>query len=545
MMLASAIATSIGAPPPPTVTFGPAVRVNPEGVVWTECAIAASQINDNEAAVIATTTDPLRGIAASINGFATFGVYPHPPFRTSTEAVSALKDPFAVSVRGSGRIWLGGLRGQTQGGSFAGINYANKEAGDTDWTSGFAIAGTQGVSDKPFMAVGPDPTLSSTMYYVTYNDQTMTACDSTNAQSAQVTGDAFLNTWTKLRIKPDTPDPETGDVCDYGGWGSLPVVTDSGVVVVTVLDRYPAVAGKYNARKPYVVFSDSAGAHWWPNNSAPNIPGFGMGVEACPIWSDGPIGDFSPKVDRRKCAPTIAVDRSKSPNWVYVAYYARSEAGHPLTEDRNADLYIFRSVDGGLTFANEGVHGLHMTDAMLGVAPGGLIEQGPDQIVPAMTIDCTGAVNLIYYDNRNDPSPGYDSEYFDVYHTRITDFKQPTMQITTTRLTPSSFPAEMFLGDYQTLAPAGPTGKKLYAAYIAREPVGSGWSSKNCYVRKITINLCAADLNGNGFAEGGDAESFSEAVSTSSPTADLNEDGQIDTDDLETFVWSYESMNAE
>lgn len=89
------------------------------------------------------------------------------------------------------------------------------------------------------------------------------------------------------------------------------------------------------------------------------------------------------------------------------------------------------------------------------------------------------------------------------------------------------------------------TAKKLYAAYIAREPVGNGWSERNCYVRKITINLCAADLNANGIAEGADAETFSEAVAASSATADLNGDGQVNSDDLDTFVWSYESMNAE
>ena len=121
------------------------------------------------------------------------------------------------------------------------------------------------------------------------------------------------------------------------------------------------------------------------------------------------------------------------------------------------------------------------------------------------------------------------------------------MQVTTTRLTTTPFPVEgrTFLGHYQTLAPAGPTGKKLYAAYIAREPVGNDWSDRNCYVRKITINLCAADLNANGMAEGADAQAFSDAASTSSAVADLNEDGQINTEDLDTFVWSYEQLNAE
>lgn len=105
--------------------------------------------------------------------------------------------------------------------------------------------------------------------------------------------------------------------------------------------------------------------------------------------------------------------------------------------------------------------------------------------------------------------------------------------------------AEPTASRHRPLAPAGPTGKKLYAAYIAREPVGNGWSVRNCYVRKITINLCVADLNANGFAEGSDAQAFSDAVSISSPGADLNEDGQVNSDDLDTFVWSYESMNAE
>lgn len=105
--------------------------------------------------------------------------------------------------------------------------------------------------------------------------------------------------------------------------------------------------------------------------------------------------------------------------------------------------------------------------------------------------------------------------------------------------------AEPTASKHRPLAPAGPTGKKLYAAYIAREPVGNGWSGLNCYVRKITINLCAADLNANGMAEGADAQAFSDAASTSSAQADRNEDGQIDAEDLDTFVWSYEQMSAE
>lgn len=537
-MLAVASATSVGAPPPPigAVTIGPPVRVNPEGVPWHECAIAASQINDNEAAVIATTpSNTIYGVAISINGFSSFVLRSQPAV---PEGGSSLKDPFAASVPGSGRIWIGGLNGNA--GPLNGIVYSNREAGSDALDTVHLVTGATGLRDKPFMAVGPHPQNASTMHYVTFND---IGCSSIDQLSVRVAESAISGgPWAFFRIKPD--NPANNDPCDYGGWGSLPVVTDDGIVVVTALDRFPSTVGKYNDRKPYVVYSDSAGEHWWPDFSDPNTPGAAMSVEACPIWSDGPIGDFSPKVDRRKCAPTIAIDRSKTPNWVYVAYYARSEAGHPLTEDRNADLYVFQSRDGGQTFV-EPVNALHLTDAMLGVSPGGLINQGPDQIVPAMAIDCTGAVNLIYYDNRNDPTPGYDSEYFDIYHTRIANFNTPQMQVTTTRLTPTAFPAEMFMGDYQTLAPAGPTGKKLYAAYIAREPVGNGWSVRNCYVRKITINLCAADLNANGVAEGADAQAFSDAASTSSPSADLNEDGQIDAEDLDTFVWSYEQMNAE
>lgn len=82
-------------------------------------------------------------------------------------------------------------------------------------------------------------------------------------------------------------------------------------------------------------------------------------------------------------------------------------------------------------------------------------------------------------------------------------------------------------------------------------PRDHGWvqrKASQCWFEALIVLAAgagAADLSGNGIAEGVNAQAFSDAASTSSAQADLNEDGRVSAEDLETFAWSYESMNAE
>lgn len=245
--------------------------------------------------------------------------------------------------------------------------------------------------------------------------------------------------------------------------------------------------------------------------------------------------------------PSIAVDRSHTPNWVYVVFYARAVPGDP-EQDLNTDLYIYRSTDAGASFSIQAGNWIHIDDADLGLTAS---DAGPDQAMPAIAVDCTGALLLTFYDNRWDQggsNGSYRNEKFDAYLARITNFGQANMSISQTRLTPQTFPlsanSATNLGDYQTLAPGGLTAKRVYAAYIAPafDSQTQTWSDANCYVRKITISPCLADMNLNSIADPGDFDLFVDAFIAEDVAADINENRVVDDDDVESFVESYDAL---
>jgi hypothetical protein len=128
--------------------------------------------------------------------------------------------------------------------------------------------------------------------------------------------------------------------------------------------------------------------------------------------------------------------------------------------------------------------------------------RGPDQLTPAIVIDDCGGVNVMFYDNRNDPNLADTVHMFDVYYVRITGFGTANPNIYQARLTPQSFRLAsdpfLHLGDYQTLARAGAgAAKALYAGFIATaqsSPPNGPWDQHNCYVRRIT-NFCGDVTN--------------------------------------------------
>lgn len=88
------------------------------------------------------------------------------------------------------------------------------------------------------------------------------------------------------------------------------------------------------------------------------------------------------------------------------------------------------------------------------------------------------------------------------------------------------------------------TAKHLYAEYIAPgfDSQAQTWSVPNCYVRKITIGPCLADMNLNSIADPGDFDVFVDAYLAEDMQADLNENMVIDEDDYESFVESYDAL---
>ncbi|QOJ00501.1 MAG: hypothetical protein HRU70_08365 [Phycisphaeraceae bacterium] len=248
------------------------------------------------------------------------------------------------------------------------------------------------------------------------------------------------------------------------------------------------------------------------------------------------LGDSPYRVDKRTNSPAIAVDRSATPNIVYVAFYGRSAQG-PEQEDRNTDVYIFRGTDNGRSWGNTpGEHYIHITDASLGIAPGLITTQGPDQCGLALAVDCTGALCLMFYDNRHDQAPpAYTNNRLDVYFIRVAwPSSGPWSLLSQARLTPTTFPAapDLMMGDFFHLPVAGEAQRRLYPVYVAREPDGmGGWTPRNLYTHKITVNLCPAGPMGLRFRPE-HAEPLARAVLEEKPDGDLNGDDRVDLEDL-------------
>ncbi len=182
---------------------------------------------------------------------------------------------------------------------------------------------------------------------------------------------------------------------------------------------------------------------------------------------------------------------------------------------------------------------------------GDILPTGPDQVMPAIAVDCAGGVNIVYYCNRKDFPGSYSTGYYDVYYARVTGMGDMPSIDYQQRLTSISFPngthaAPMgFLGDYHYLTPAGPDGQTMYAAYSIREfdSASQSWK-RNCYVRRISARSCVADLNLNSEADPGDFDAFVDSYVKESPEADLNLDASIDGADVDLFIEAYDELGG-
>lgn len=376
-------------------------------------------------------------------------------------------------------------------------------------------------ADKPLLAVGPDG-----WHHLLYMgphpcEEPLRAARSDNPMNQTA--------WPNLRVQPFT-NPN----CAWEGWGVTPVVLSDNRVVVVVRDTDPLLGGRYNANLPYVVYSIDQGLTWLPPSEQPIRVAENSGIQATTIEVAGTGGDTPEQIDRRKCAPAIAVDYATTPNHVYVAFYARSAPG-----STNTDIYISLSTDGGETFPSDSLHLLHLTDYMLTGQSGAT--SVPDQVMPAIAIDAYGGVNVVFYDNRNAPDPADPNSWADVYYVRITGFGTSNPGIFQKRLTPRTFLlGTTFLGDYHHFAAAGTNPQHaLYAAYIATAQDGGGqWAEQNCYLHRITF-LFLSDLNQNGEPDPGDIALFTAAYNTKTSLADLNADGMVDEKDTTLFWEDY------
>jgi len=502
------------------VIVGPQQQVNPNDQQWQECSVAGRLADKDEVVVCAQGSDA-SGMyyAVSFDGGANFEAH---------TLWSDGKDSGLTVDPVSDRIWISFFGGCSHPEQC--VSVAWKDPNDSEFDPFYKAAY---ITDRPLMAI--DPGLGGSFpgrHYLLYSG--MGGHHPVWAARSDDPTDPNQPLWTPVRVAPDPNDPNI-PASHYHGWGKMPVVLSDGRIAVVNTDY----SGVYNDKLPYVVYSDDGGLDWKPDQLPPVKVAEGSAIQAATRPPD--VADTPGAIDRRHCAPAIAVDRTVTPNTdVYVAFYARAEPG-PLDEDRNTDIYISRSSDRGETFPNPPDHLLQLTDDDLIGEPGGV--SWPDQVMPALAIDGCGGVNVVFYDNRHDPNPADDKDWYDLYYVRITDFDTGEPSIYQARLTPESFlvsEAPNFLGDYHHMAVAGPQQRTVYTAYIAcplLQPGGPGSSPEwrnNCYLHQIRI-FCLSDLNLDGDSDADDISLFTLAYEGQWELADLNEDGAIDEQDYALF----------
>ncbi|QOJ01419.1 MAG: hypothetical protein HRU70_13350 [Phycisphaeraceae bacterium] len=517
---------------------------------WYEPAAAASQINENELLIMAYggTYAITNDAGASFTGGWHFHV----------------NDPFAACARGSGRIFAGGHSANPSL-----IFYTYRDPGGSTLAGQPTFSQFQ-VQDRPSLAIGPAPGDPSTLrYYFTYNQPLLQpggpahltcragATGPIHASATDTPLVATPNPWSTVQLKPE---PSIGFPCDYEGWGAAAVVCNNGTIVVATADAISHAdgTGLYNNRRPYILFSLDGGQTWNPQSYPPirlagdppiNVARRYYGASTDP--GDTPYG-----IDKRTNSPSIAVDRSVEPNIVYVAFYGRAAGVEGLdTDDRNADIYIFRGTNNGTSWGNlPGQHFIQITDAALGIPEEQITEVGPDQAAPALAVDCSGALCLTFYDNRHDTAaPAYQNKKVDVYFLRLAwPSAGPWSVLTQARLTQHTFPipgstgnAGAALSDFYHLPVAGESQRRLYPVYIAREPDGSGgWTQRRLFTHRVTVNLCPSGPMGMLFEPEHHADELVGYIVDTDPRGDLNADDWTDLDDLELLEYWLSNPDA-
>ena len=555
------------------VVVGPQVRMSPTGEQWHECSIAVQQDDGRKTLVMATGSDAntvfisyasfdwvsaavTQGNLGNCGGGDVF-LRPHPTDGTI----------FFTALQGTDGSGQCGGTGGTTGLTCNLSDYENQPISQAAWAGGGQCIGSfifgwrkpsattidvlndvyvfsNDLEDKPSLAIDTNTPFRT---YLLRNNRTLTKGLAQYYDAVATTPKAGANAWVDTITEPH---PNWGSK-DYQERGINQVVLDNGRIVAVSRDKDIGLGGLYNAKLPYVIYSDvdsngQYGKDWKPDPVNPNdtfvvpilIAGNITTIEATTTDTTG-TGDTPAKVDRRKHAPSIAVERIPNMNDnVYVAFVARSAIG-----STNTDVYISKSINAEthISFPVNLQDFLQITDSMLGLT--GNAAQA-DQFVPAIAVDGCGDLNIMFYDNRNDPDLNDNIELVDVYFAHITGFGTLTPTITQRRLTPQSFRVDNlgqnnepgFLGDYQNLAVTA-DGKTIYAAYIARDSADPVNGALRCYAHRIVVKCpgLLADFSGNGAVTQADATQFMAAFTAQDKRADVNLDWNVDVDDLLTF----------
>ncbi len=287
-----------------------------------------------------------------------------------------------------------------------------------------------------------------------------------------------------------------------------------------------------NGLTPVTMYSENAGLDWLPaapttidhTFNASNSQGdqfYGVVPQDFPNDGVG-VGDLRGVVS----VPGIAVDPSNN-NFVYLITWGKSEN---QASNGNVDLYVSQSRDGGATFLPQNT--LHLTDAMLDdIAPPGY--PAVDQVMPAITVDRFGKVNIFYYTARETPTgeAAYRAKW-----ARITNFSADPAQVQVISAPLAlSFPQPVVGGqlatfrDYYMIAA---TRCLVYAVFMSAHE----GDTMNIYVSRI--NLCPADVTADGTIDSADVLAFGQALAAGAPAADVNNDEAINAQDVTCFMQS-------
>lgn len=447
-------------------------------------------------------------------------------------------------VFGDGRFWLAAATAPPLEGSW--ISLADKHAGETSFRSAQTIVQFPDAGpnlSQPRAAAGPDPLSGTGRVYVVHNngfpDQTTGCSGDLRLMSMLRWQGESLGGWTTgLRISPP------GNACEYIGYAPAAGVTDTGRVLTLSADRAPGFKGAEswrNGGRPWVVYSDTAGATWDPL-TGPVL----LGVNAAPAIAGPQVGD-AVRIDAGNHLPNISVkSRPGVDDHVYAIFIGRS----PEPGSTNTDLYISRSTDGGATFPSAPVAGnpnpelVHLSDYdlhMIDPPPGAT--DGPDQIMASVAAGaCDNDVHFFWYDTvADDPATPDDTEVR-LYYGRIRGYGTAGQTLTVLPLgEPFSTKDGAFVRSFgvrQGMAVRA-VGRDLwvYCAYVAVSELGG----QLLYAQRIkwTRDLCIADTNGNGLVGGEDLTLFNAAHGAQDPSADLNADGSVDGTDYTIFNTAY------
>ncbi|MBK7403133.1 MAG: hypothetical protein IPJ41_00520 [Phycisphaerales bacterium] len=546
------------------IVVSPPYRVSPAEEHWHECSVGVNQgstlADRRDVLVMASGGSYLRAVAV------TWPPSDPPPAPQSIQDCNG-GDVWVTPHPFDGSVWFTALQGGSEGGgqdgggqdggsgwpqteNCGGLIYGWKDPLDST-VDHIGRLSSEALQDKPSLAIwSDDGDPPATSWYLPRERKTGN-CGSGHQFDIEISTDAddASPTWANHTVEPGG----TYSGCHDEGWGALAVVLDTGRIGMVSRDEDVATGGKYNDNLPYVVYSDD-GADWLPDlvDGAVNPIAIGnASITATTMkGTANDPGDTPFRVDRRNHAPTIAVRRiAGDEDEVYVAFCARSAA-----DSTNTDIYISRSsnAETAISFPGPGDAGFfHLTDAMLGLTGA---QAQADQFVPAIAVDICGGINLMFYDNRNDPDgfdgdPGVQEDWVDVYFVRITGFGTGSEQVQQWRLTPHEVRVDTlgqsgspdFLGNYHNLTVAA-NGTTIYGAYIARSTSDPEAGVVTCFLHRININNCAgplSDFNGDGVVTESDAIGSAASWSLQEPEADNNLDASIDVADLVNDVVTY------